>query len=66
MIDFEIANLGAIAQLGERRLCKPEVVGSIPSGSTSNFCKVNFGKEVCVIYYGTGFCIKNHAFCNCE
>ncbi len=26
---------GAIAQLGERVLCKHEVVGSIPSGSTS-------------------------------
>ncbi len=26
--------LGAIAQLGERVLCKHEVVGSIPSGST--------------------------------
>ena len=28
-------SLGAIAQLGERVLCKHEVVGSIPSGSTS-------------------------------
>ena len=28
-------NAGAIAQLGERLLCKQEVVGSIPSGSTS-------------------------------
>jgi hypothetical protein len=26
--------IGAIAQLGERVLCKHEVVGSIPSGST--------------------------------
>ena len=25
---------GAVAQLGERGLCKPEVVGSIPIGST--------------------------------
>ncbi len=24
------AQLGALAQLGERRLCKPEVTGSIP------------------------------------
>jgi hypothetical protein len=30
---------GAIAQLGERLLCKQEVVGSIPSGST----KLSFG-----------------------
>src|SRR5688500_14623247 len=29
---------GAIAQLGERLLCKQEVVGSIPSGSTSARC----------------------------
>ena len=29
--------LGAIAQLGERVLCKHEVVGSIPSGSTIHF-----------------------------
>ena len=26
--------MGAVAQLGERLLCKQEVVGSIPSGST--------------------------------
>ena len=26
--------LGAVAQLGERWLCKPEVIGSIPFGST--------------------------------
>ena len=31
----EAARNGAIAQLGERVLCKHEVVGSIPSGSTS-------------------------------
>ena len=30
------ADLGAIAQLGERLLCKQEVVGSIPSGSTKS------------------------------
>jgi hypothetical protein len=29
---------GAIAQLGERLLCKQEVVGSIPSGSTISRC----------------------------
>ncbi len=29
---------GAVAQLGERLLCKQEVVGSIPSGST-RFCR---------------------------
>jgi hypothetical protein len=26
---------GAVAQLGERRLCKPQVVGSIPISSTN-------------------------------
>ena len=30
-----VPHCGAIAQLGERLLCKQEVVGSIPSGSTS-------------------------------
>ena len=29
------APVGAIAQLGERLLCKQDVVGSIPSGSTT-------------------------------
>ena len=28
---------GAVAQLGERLLCKQEVVGSIPSGSTRSW-----------------------------
>ena len=28
--------IGAVAQLGERLLCKQEVVGSIPSGSTNS------------------------------
>ena len=27
-------NNGAVAQLGERRLCKPDAVGSIPISST--------------------------------
>ena len=29
---------GAIAQLGERLLCKQEVTGSIPVGSTRHLC----------------------------
>jgi hypothetical protein len=33
-IGFAADWCGAIAQLGERLLCKQEVVGSIPSGST--------------------------------
>ena len=28
-----MGQLGALAQLGERRLCKPEVAGSIPARS---------------------------------
>ncbi len=32
-----LTTYGAIAQLGERLLCKQEVVGSIPSGSTSGY-----------------------------
>jgi hypothetical protein len=33
--DHKGTGYGAIAQLGERVLCKHEVVGSIPSGSTN-------------------------------
>jgi hypothetical protein len=29
-----LGGLGALAQLGERRLCKAEVAGSIPARST--------------------------------
>ena len=32
---LDVTGIGAIAQLGERVLCKHEVVGSIPSGSTN-------------------------------
>ena len=32
-----LRNHGAIAQLGERLLCKQEVTGSIPVGSTRTF-----------------------------
>ena len=35
VLDTPRAWFGAIAQLGERVLCKHEVVGSIPSGSTT-------------------------------
>ena len=35
MLEVPRAWFGAIAQLGERVLCKHEVVGSIPSGSTN-------------------------------
>ncbi len=34
LISARLARLGAVAQLGERELCKLEVVGSIPIGST--------------------------------
>ena len=32
---FGSASVGAVAQLGERLLCKQEVIGSIPFGSTN-------------------------------
>ena len=46
----ETTRRGAIAQLGERLLCKQEVIGSIPIGST-NFerlttCKQEFCTRV--------------------
>ena len=34
---------GAVAQLGERLLCKQEVVGSIPISSTSQWLVVRLG-----------------------
>jgi hypothetical protein len=42
------SGFGAIAQLGERVLCKHEVVGSIPSGSTSFRwqCQLRLGKPI--------------------
>ena len=36
---------GAIAQLGERVLCKHEVVGSIPSGSTTSLVMMPAGTK---------------------
>jgi hypothetical protein len=57
------SRLGAIAQLGERVLCKHEVVGSIPSGSTrwsiaatqaqrfvlEKFCVTPRGRDACCL-----------------
>ena len=43
----EARQQGAVAQLGERKLCKFEVVGSIPSSST-NFLP-NLGRARCLI-----------------
>ena len=38
---------GAIAQLGERLLCKQEVIGSIPIGSTSFELLTTCNQEFC-------------------
>jgi hypothetical protein len=35
---YTVCPLGALAQLGERRLCKPEVTGSIPVRSIAEKC----------------------------
>ena len=40
-----IHRVGAVAQLGERVLCKHEVVGSIPSGSTIFLRARRFGRQ---------------------
>ena len=57
---FNYPHLGAVAQLGERLLCKQEVIGSIPFSSTS-FNKlvtfIGFNKIVDgVILYISGSC----------
>jgi hypothetical protein len=44
---------GAIAQLVERVLCKHEVVGSIPSGSTITKIR-DRGKQVSVLGFAPG------------
>ena len=49
---FRVFN-GAIAQLGERLLCKQEVVGSIPSGSTNAVGLALCGKKLAVGWAGT-------------
>jgi hypothetical protein len=35
ILNNRLGSVGAVAQLGERRFCKPEVVGSIPISSTN-------------------------------
>jgi hypothetical protein len=36
---------GGVAQLGERRLCKPEVIGSNPFTSTTDVCTANVARQ---------------------
>ena len=50
---------GAIAQLVERVLCKHEVVGSIPSGSTRGLSDSDRGKTVSGAVYRSGDDIVN-------
>ena len=50
MLDTPRAWFGAIAQLGERVLCKHEVVGSIPSGSTILVSAGDFSKSTADTY----------------
>jgi hypothetical protein len=38
---YAILDIGGIAQLGERVLCKHEVVGSIPSASTKIYLNLH-------------------------
>ena len=45
--------IGAVAQLGERLLCKQEVVGSIPIGSTIKWPKGHLIPRREVVQYGT-------------
>jgi hypothetical protein len=58
---------GAIAQLGERLLCKQEVIGSIPIGSTSLTplqCLPKTSQPVCLRRPGAfARCLKIRKFC---
>ena len=46
-------DVGAIAQLGERLLCKQEVTGSIPVGSTSSSADTCQAKSLSYAAYET-------------
>jgi hypothetical protein len=56
-----LERFGALAQLGERRLCKPEVAGSIPARSTENpletagFLLPVFCSSCSMLAFGNGF-----------
>ena len=56
---------GGIAQLGERLLCKQEVIGSIPFASTNSGCR-SFAKTSQVLYNAELFqmtrFIRSHKF----
>jgi hypothetical protein len=54
---------GAIAQLGERLLCKQEVVGSIPSGST-NLSQPVVGQRIAAAVGGLDFKAATLARCS--
>ena len=41
----EISAVGAIAQLGERLLCKQDVAGSSPASSTTNDGPIDWTEE---------------------
>ena len=42
---------GAIAQLGERLLCKQEVTGSIPVGSTRSFAECSVKRTLFPVHF---------------
>ena len=60
-IEPRIGTAGAIAQLGERLLCKQEVIGSIPIGSTS-FSEYNAKPRVQM--RGFAMCFLHRLFFN--
>ena len=60
---------GAIAQLGERLLCKQEVTGSIPVGSTrfTQSASLNASVQRCILYrlfFNNPEEVKRIRFCN--
>jgi hypothetical protein len=66
---FETTRRGAIAQLGERLLCKQEVIGSIPIGSTNfeplttcnqEFFEATSVRSVCSLTIRKFFCFDAH------
>ena len=48
------SSFGAVAQLGERLLCKQEVIGSIPFSSTSQQAECRSKRSGLLLIFGSG------------
>ncbi len=63
--DLSALSIGAIAQLGERLLCKHQVVGSIPTGSTKG-AALGFTLGLELPLGGAGYPESTKFCCSCR